>query len=191
MSGSSSSARVFTSRGNIELLSQKKIALFASREVPREIYGSAVDFFNVLIDLPICIAGGWQSPLEKTLYKHIKPAQKANIIHYFAREINGVRLTQIQQHLLNEKKLLMIAPETTSLRPSQNLIKKRDELIFSQTKQICFLYIRPGGRLESYFNLLDQTSHSVYFLDHPLNRIFLTSNVVELNPENIELILTE
>ncbi len=181
---------VFTSRGNIEILSQNKIALFASRQTPKQMYGDILNFFKQLINLPIGLASGWQSLIEKQLYKEMNPVQKANVIHYFAREISQLQLSIFQQHLLGNQKLLMIAPETTSKRPNKLLIKKRDQLIFAQNKKVCFLYIQPGAKLEDYFNELHHSGHSIYLLDHELNRTFISANVVLLNKDNLEILFT-
>lgn len=181
---------IFTSRGNIELLSQNKTAVFVSRQIPDSMFEDIRIFFNALMQLPIGLAGGWQSPAEKRLYKTLSPSMTANVIHYFARDINQMALTPLQQSLLDEQKLLMVAPETNRNRANKALIKKRDELIFSQNKKICFLYIRQGGLLEEYFNRLHQSGYFIYLFDHKENEPFKTENVVLLHPDNLEMLIT-
>ncbi|APF20640.1 hypothetical protein Calab_1233 [Caldithrix abyssi DSM 13497] len=189
MIDSSQPLMVFHTRGNIELLSQTKVAVFASRESPAELSPAAIDLFNKLLHLPISLAGGWQSPLEKTLLKLFRPDVQANLIHYHARELNELSLTEQQSLLLGEQKLLMIAPETAGKRANQSLVRKRDALIFSHCQKVLFFYIHPQGRLEAYFNQLQQSGHSIYLFDHPLNERFVSSHVVLLNGENLETIL--
>ncbi len=180
---------VFHSRGNIELLSQNKLAVFASRETPEELFKPALAFFAELLRLPISLAGGWQSALEKQLLALFNPHVTANLIQYFAREINHLKLESWQQALLKENKLLIISPETSQQRPNQGLVSKRDALIFSHCQKILFLYMQPGGRLQAYFDQLLQSGHQLYLFEHPANEKQLSSDVVFLNSDNLESLL--
>ncbi len=188
MSEKTANEQIFHSLGNIELLSQKKLALFSSKETPEPIFQSALELFTALQQQKICLAGGWQSPLEKWLFSHFTPEQNANCIYYLARDVNQFPLSPIHRQLLDHEKLLFIAPPTSSARPSKHLVQKRDALIFSQCRHICFLYINPGGRLQHYLDALVTSNHLIYILDHPLNRPFLTSDFVPLNALNIEIL---
>ncbi len=182
---------VFHSRGNIELLSQDKLAIFASRSAPEEISNYAQTLFKKLLTLPLSLAGGWQSSLEKQLLLSFSPSATANLIHYFARELNQLTLDELHQKLLAEGKLLMIAPETTAQRPSQTLIRKRDELIFNHCRKILFLFIQPEGRLQRYLDQLEAGPHSLFVLQHPLNAPWFSSNVVPLSEDNLDVLLAE
>ncbi len=179
---------VFNTRGNIELLSQNKIALFASQHVPDALQTDLEEFFTHLLHLPIGLAGGWQSPFEKQLYARFHASMQANVIHYFARDINQLALTPLQSALMEKGKLLMIAPETESRRPSKLLVKKRDRLLFAQNRKICFLFIRSGGMLEQYFVELLQTGHAVYVFDHEINEKFKMAGAIPLTIDDLEIL---
>ncbi len=181
---------VFTTRGNIELLSQNKIAIFASRNTPEIMLPDILNFFDRLRKLPIGLSSGWHSPVERMLLKQIEITQPANVLHYFARELNTIKPTLLQQQMLDEKKLLIIAPVTESKRANKKLIRQRDMLLLSQNKKICFLYISKGGRLETYFNLLLNSGRSVFIMEHPLNKDYYGNDVVILNSENFDLLFT-
>lgn len=180
---------VFHSRGNIELLSQNKLAVFASRETPEELFEPAQTFFRELLRLPISLAGGWQSALEKELLTLFSPQVTANLIQYFAREINHLKLEDWQQALLNENKLLIISPETNQKRPNKSLVSKRDALIFSHCQKVLFFYVQPDGRLQAYFDQLLKSKHQLFLFKHPANRRLLSSDVVYLNSDNLEPLL--
>ena len=188
MVGLQENALIFNTRGNIELLSQNKVAVFASRQTPEAMHPDVFEFFDALRRLPIGISSGWQSPMEKLLYKRMDVRQPANVLHYYAMDLNTVKLSKLQENLLKEKKLLLISPETKSLRANKRLIKKRDELLFSQNKKICFLHISKGGRLEEYFNTLLQSGHAVFLLEHPLNEPFYSDGTVLLHPHNLDIL---
>ena len=153
-------------------------------------YSALFEFFDALQSLPIGISGGWQSPVERLLYKRMDVKQSANVLHYYAMDLNAVKLSNLQESFLNEKKLLLISPETNSKRANDRLIKKRDALIFSQNKKICFLHINKGGKLEEYFNTLLQTGHSVFVMEHPMNEPFYSDGAVVLHSDNLDILLT-
>jgi hypothetical protein len=176
---------VFETMGNVELLSQRKLALFASRKAEKIIYDSALELFLKLCTLPITLTGGWQAPLEKYLIKHIPQNVQANFAYYLAKDINQFQPTDFQRRLIEQQKLLIIAPGLNEKRSSSNAVKKRDELLFAQVSKILFLYVEKNGRLERYFRQLSGLNYQFYFLDHPLNQSFMGDDVVALNAENV------
>jgi len=184
--------QVFETRGNMEIFSQKKLALFASRQAPQQVWSAVEAVFKTLLELPLSLAGGWQAPLERHLLNLPQVgAGKANFIFYLARNLNEYESGGNIRRLLEADKLLFIAPETTQKRPSRRLIDRRDKLLFSQINRILFLYIHPGGRLEAYFNLLLQKKYHLYVLDHPANAAFQTEGVVGLNTDNVRQFIQE
>ena len=181
---------VFTTRGNIALLSQDKVALFASRKTPPLMESAIFEIFDTIRALPIGLSGGWQSPVEKRLFKRMDSGQTANVLYYFARDLNTIRLSPLQEQLLAHDKLLMIAPETQSVRANKKSVLRRDQLLLTQNKKVCFLHITPGGRLETYFNRLLREGYFVYLLEHPFNESFYGPDVSLLNPDNVKELLT-
>ena len=182
--------KVFETLGNVELLSQNRAAMLASKETPAELFEPAQQLADSLLKLPFCAAGGWQSPLEKKLLAKISSKNSScNIIHYLAKNINSLKLNTRQNELLNDGRLLLISPGIQDDRPSRRQINIRDELMFSQIDKILFLFISPGGRLEEYFNRMISLSYQVFLLEHPLNKLFFDSGVVLLNDENAGLLL--
>jgi len=181
--------QIFETLGNVELLSQQKIALFASRSAPRQIYEPTLGLFKELGRLPLTLASGWQAPLEKFLFRHIEPQQQANYIHYLSSNINQFKPDARQKELLQLKKLLVISPLLKEKRASRPSVKKRDELIFRQVKKILFLYVHPGGRLETYFRQLSEQDYLLYLLDDPLNQAFRHEDVIPVSVDNPAMIL--
>ena len=180
---------VLRSKGSIELLSQRKLAVFASRNAPREIYKSAEELFKALQKLYLSLAGGWQAPLERRLFESADPHQPANYIYYLAKDINAFRPTPLQQRILDENKLLMLSPEIKAKRTSQSLVKQRDALLFSQIDSVLFIYIHPGGRLEGYLHQLSERKNKLYILNHPLNQPYFGEDILPLDVDNAEEVL--
>ena len=180
---------VFETLGNVELLSQKKIAVFASKNAPDDLRSLIKIFFDQLFKMPVSLAGGWQSPLEKSVYAKFNWHCSANLIHYIAKDINQYKPTEQQQNLVDHNKLLFVAPELKEIRANSAAVDKRDRLIFSQNKNILFLYIEPKGRLEKYFRELSQLNFHLYVLDHPVNKSFFYDDVIPLNEDSIQSII--
>jgi len=182
--------QMFETLGNVELLSQNRAAVLASQKTPAELYGPAQKLADSIIKLPFSAAGGWQSPLEKKILARISRVNSGcNIIHYLAKNINSLKLNDRQRQLLDDNRLLLISPGIQEQRPSRRQINNRDELMFSQTDKILFMFISPGGRLEEYFNRMISLSYQVFLLEHPLNKQFFDSSIVLLNEENAGLLL--
>lgn len=180
---------IFQTVGNVELLSQKKIAVFASKKSPSELMQIIDDLSDRLFEIPIALASGWQSPLEKTIYQKFNEKCTANIIHYFAKDINQFKPTKKQQRWIDQNKLLIISPELKEIRTSASAVDKRDRLIFSQNKKILFLYIEPKGRLEKYFIELSQLNYQLYILEHPLNASYFHDDLIRFSDDSVESLL--
>ena len=186
-----SDKQVFETLGNVELLSQNRAAIFASKETPAELYRPAQTLFDFILKLPLAVAGGWHAPLEKKLLQQISHINSnCNIIHYLAKNINRLKLNDRQSRLINDNRLLLISPEIQDARPSRRQINSRDELMFSQIDKVLFIFISAGGRLEGYFNRMISLSYQVFLFDHPLNKEFFDSNVVLLNEDNVALLVS-
>lgn len=180
---------IFQTLGNVELLSQKKVAVFSSKNASEELNPIVNGILDKLFQLPLALAGGWQSPLEKSVYQKFNEKCTANIIHYIARDINQFQPSEIQQKLIYQNKLLIIAPELKENRASASAVDKRDRLIFSQNKKILFLYIEPKGRLEKYFKELSQLNFQLYILDHPTNKAYFHDDIIRLNEDSADSLL--
>lgn len=180
----------FESKGNIELLSQRNVALFASVKTPKEIYYEAQLLVEKMVERNFCLAGGWQAPLEKEILNDQLKKGKANIIFYTAKDIKYIKMKEPLQPMLEKEKLLILSPESKKKRVSKADIDLRDMLILDQIKHILFLYIDPGGRLETYYNYLVHNKISFSVLDHDCNRRWLTSDCSHVNSETIETLPT-
>ncbi|MBN2424408.1 MAG: hypothetical protein JXR46_09410 [Calditrichaceae bacterium] len=176
---------IFQSRGNIELLSRDKIILLASQNPPPSIEETAVQFFRLLKKQPITMACGWQSKLEKVLFKLAETGDKAAYIHYLARNINTFSPDAHQQKLIDHNKLLVLAPEISEDRPVSYLVDRRDQLMFNQINKILLLYVRQDGRLDQYLKTGMFSTHQLYILDHQEHEKFYKGDMVVLNTHDI------
>ncbi|GEM_PF-2467158 len=186
------SSHVFQTLGNVEILSQRKVALFASRHTPPEVYPAAEELFRALCALNIALAGGWQAPLEKRLWKLFDyKTCKANLMYYLARDLNGYTPDRRAEALLDRNRLLFVAPSIRTSRPSRKEIQLRDTLVFSQVKKVVFLYVHPTGRLASYLRQASRMKHDFYLLDHPVNQQQLREDTVAIAADDLNLLFSD
>lgn len=179
----------FESKGNLELLSQRTLALFSSKNTPQEIFKSAQELFLALCEMPLSLAGGWQAPFEKHLLGLTNPDMPANIIYYSAKDISQLNIKELTQ-LEEQNKLLYISAQSRKNRVSKEDVDKRDELLLSKVDAVIFLYIEPRGRLEKYFDFLCLEDFATFVLDHELNKAFINAGAVNLNLENYKELLS-
>jgi len=181
---------VFETIGNVELLSQNKVAIFSSKDVSLEITSQATSLIKSISSLSIAIAGGWQAPLEKKVFSfYTKQKSPINLIYYLAKNINLFKASVLQKNLIQRDRLLVIAPQFKEKRPTHKNISMRDELLFSQINKILFLSISPGGRLENYLSKLSSKKYQLYIMEHPENEAYYAEDIVALNQNNMEMLL--
>jgi len=181
---------VFETIGNIELLSHNRVAIFCSRSYPAEAEAAAKRLVTGLSQLSLVFAGGWQAPFEKQIYKQLKSLNNSiQFIHYLARDINTHKLNSHEQKQINEKRLLLIAPELSYGRANAKQVSFRDHLIFEQNKKILFFGLTSGGRLEKHLKELSAAKYQLYILDHPINQIWYGDDLIPLNPDNLDLLV--
>jgi len=181
---------IFETLGNVELLSQNRFAIFASRKAPAELMIPAGHLLSALKGSSFSVAGGWQSPLEKQVFNLLTQGiEEIHLIHYLARSLSYFKPSQFQQKLLKEKRILFIAPPLRQPRASSREVLRRDALLFRQVTKILFLTIQPGGRLERYLDILSRQKYSMFILEHPANQAFYESGLVKVNADNASLLL--
>lgn len=181
---------IFETMGNVELLSQMKLAVFSSRAVPSAIIPDAQALFKTLVHMPLSLAGGWQAPLEKKLFNAFaQKADSAHFIYYLAKNIGTFKPNPLQETLLADKRMLVIAPRVNQSRPTQKQVDARDRLLFEQVQNILFLFIEKGGRLETYLHGLSARKYPLFILDHPLNKNYFAEDIVPVNADNAASLL--
>lgn len=175
--------------GNKPLLENAPISVFCSRELPLSIYHTANETFSELLKLPITVAGGWQSAMEKRVLKNYGKESQADIIYFLAKGINRFTLPACLSPLMQSKKLLVISPFQDKKRADKKAVEMRDGLILSFINRFIFLYIKRGGYLEGIFRRCLNDGKDVYMLEHQANSRYFVDGVKPLNTKNLREIL--
>ncbi|MDP3110515.1 MAG: hypothetical protein Q8M71_00240 [Thermodesulfovibrionales bacterium] len=175
--------------GDKKLLNNNSVAVYCSKELPLSIYHTANETFSELLKLPLTVAGGWQSAMEKRVLKNYGKESQADIIYFLAKGINRFILPAYLSSLMQSKKLLVISPFQDKKRADKKAVEMRDELILSFINRFLFLYIKQGGYLEGIFRRCLNDGKDVYMLEHQANSRYFVDGVKPLNTKNLREIL--
>lgn len=182
-------AALFYKNGNETLLDQSPIAVFCSREIPLSIYHVANETFTELLKLPVTVAGGWQSAMEKRVLKNYDSDNQANIIYFLAKGINKFKAPKYLTSLMDSGRLLVVSPFLDEKRIEKRFVAARDELLLSLIQRFLFLYINPEGSIKNIFTRCISEGRQVYILEHQANSACLCDGVISVNRNNMREVL--
>jgi predicted Rossmann fold nucleotide-binding protein DprA/Smf involved in DNA uptake len=136
--------------GNLDILRQKKLALFCSVKCPGNLILQTYDFARILRDEGVTIIGGFHSPMEKEcltlLLRGMQP-----IIICPARSIERMRIPGEWKAPLAEGRLLLLSPFAEKMRRATvDLARKRNELVAALADEVFVAHAAPGSKTE-YF----------------------------------------
>ncbi len=177
--------------GNSEILNRKTVAIFSSQKIPLAIFGSSIDLFESLLNLPIGVAGGWHSPLEKYLLKTYHTKRAADLIILLAKSYDYFRLPEILQEPYKLKKVLIIEPPLRNKRITKRAVNIRDQILEQLINNFLFLYVQKNGRAEMLFFKWLKEKKKVFILNHPLNKHYFLPSVKLVDQSNIREVFNE
>src|SRR5881296_2719390 len=96
-----------TTLGNLDILRQKKLALFCSVKCPGNLILQTYDLARALRDTGVTVIGGFHSPMEKECLALLLRGRQPVIICP-ARSIEKLRLPTAWKALLAEDRLLLL-----------------------------------------------------------------------------------
>lgn len=156
--------------GNKDLLSQRPLAVYCSREIPLSVYDPALELVERLVTEPLTLAGGWHSRLEKEALKLREPGSASNIIYFLAKGIQNFKLPHFLRSDLDRGKVLIISPWMRGQRVDRPKVDRRNTLILEKIHRFLFLSLKEGGNLEELFYRCLSQEREVWIFDHPENR---------------------
>src|SRR6266478_3693605 len=140
--------RTLTALGNLDSLSQPKIALFCSVRSPGNAILGAYDAARKLRDEGITVVSGFHSPVEKECLR-ILLRGKQPIITCLARSLVKIRIPAEWRQALDSGRLLVLSPfERRPRRPDTKSARRRNELIAAFADEVLIIYAQPGGAIE-------------------------------------------
>ncbi|MCH7731770.1 MAG: hypothetical protein IIB44_04530 [Candidatus Marinimicrobia bacterium] len=174
--------------GNEQLLEQKPLALYCSRQIPLSVYQPALELVQNLMAQQITLAGGWQSSLEKEALKLRKPGSSSNIIYFLAKGIQSFKVHQSLRSDLDKGKVLIVSLWMHKERIDKQKVKDRDNLILDKLERFLFLHIGEGGNLEELFYRCLSLDKEIYILDHFSNHKWFNPELTPISEKDVEML---
>ena len=158
--------------GNIDLLRQKKIGIFASRDAPQSIIIPAEKFVFAISKLPYVFISGWHSPFEKKILEKLLVLEK-EIIFFTSLGIKNLRMDNHLIKTWRNGRLLIISffecnPKMTSLNAL-----RRNEMISDISEQNLFLYVNSNGNLRNLIPRLTKNGRNPLVFNNSVNSNYL------------------
>jgi predicted Rossmann fold nucleotide-binding protein DprA/Smf involved in DNA uptake len=139
-----------TALGNLDLLGQKKLALFCSVKCPGNLILQTYDLARALRDEGVTTIGGFHSPMEKECLTLLLRGTQPVIICP-ARSIGRIRTPAEWKAPLAEGRLLLLSPFAEKLhRVTADLAQKRNEFVAALADAVFVAHAAPGGKTERY-----------------------------------------
>jgi len=176
--------------GNEQLLQENPIAIYCSREISSSVHQASLDLVQSLMSLPLTLAGGWQSTVEKDALKVRGSGSHSNIIYFLAKGIQNFKLPKSLRIDLDMGKVLIVSLWMQKERVDSQKVEKRDELMLYKLERFLFLNISKGGKLEELFYHCLDREKEVLLLDHPENQQWVNPKVILLSGKNATTLLS-
>jgi len=139
-----SQPEALTVLGNVDILQQRKLALFCSVKCPGALILQTYDLARVLRDSGVTVIGGFHSPMEKECLRLLLRGTPPIIICP-ARSIERMRIPSEWKTSLAEGRLLILSPfAEKQRRVTVNLARKRNELVAALADEVFVAHKEEG-----------------------------------------------
>ncbi len=178
-------APILNAIGNLELLAQNEIALFCSIKCPGDLILKAYDLAQSLRDAEIPVISGFHTPIEQDCLKILLCGTQP-IIHCPARSIHNLRLSSEQKQAVDENRLLLISPFSSSYpRVTAELAGKRNDMIGAITHTIFITYAAPNSKTLGFAQSLISAGKSVVTFASSSNPLLQEQGIAGLDIDAI------
>ena len=140
-----SAPAVLTYFGNVGLLLQKKTALFCSGHCPGSVILRAYDQVAQWRDAGRCVISGFHSPIEKECLRILLRGSPPIIICP-ARALLKRTPADWQKPLDDGRLLILSAFREAETRVTNDLARRRNEIVAALADEAWFAHITPGGK---------------------------------------------
>ena len=157
-------APTLTAIGNLDLLSQKSIAFFCSRQCPDDLILKTYDLAQSLRDAKILVISGFHTPIEQDCLKILLGGTQS-IIHCPARSLHKIRLSSEQKTAIGKHRLLLLSPfNAVYSRVTAELSAKRNEMIGAIAHTSFIAYAAPNSKTLAFAQRLIEAGKAVITL---------------------------
>lgn len=186
-------APILTAIGNLSLIQKpafgsavpEVIALFCSKQCPGNLILKTYDLAQSLRDAEIPIISGFHTPIEQDCLKILLRGTQP-IIHCPARSIHNLRLSSEQKQAVDENRLLLISPFSSSYpRVTAELAGKRNDMIGAIAHTIFIAYAAPNSKTLGFSQSLIAAGKSVVTFASSSNPLLQEQGIVGLDIDAI------
>ncbi|HWP91527.1 MAG TPA: DNA-processing protein DprA [Thermodesulfobacteriota bacterium] len=168
--------------GNLDILRQKKLALFCSVKCPGSLILKTYDLAQSLRQAGISVIGGFHSPIERECLSILLRGTEPIVICP-ARDIEGMRMPRQYKQPLMEGRLLFLSPFTKSQhRATVQTATYRNLFVAALASSIFIAYAEPNSKTEQFCRDVFTWQKPLYTLDNEANR-----NLIELGAKPVSL----
>jgi predicted Rossmann fold nucleotide-binding protein DprA/Smf involved in DNA uptake len=161
------------------------IALFCSIKCPGDLILKTYDLAQSLRDAEIPIISGFHTPIEQDCLKILLRGTQP-IIHCPARSIHNLRLSSEQKQAVDENRLLLISPFSSSYpRVTAELAGKRNCMIGAIAHTIFIAYASPNSKTLAFAQSLISVGKSVVTFASSSNPLLQEQGIVGLEIDAI------
>ena len=174
-----------TALGNLDILRQKKLALFCSVKCPGNLILQTYDLACDLRDAGVTVLGGFHSPMEKECLTLLLRGTQPVIVCP-ARSIDRMRLPTAWKAPLAEGRLLLLSPFAEKLhRVTTDLAQRRNEFVAALAGEVFVAHAAPGSKTGRFCRDVLAWGKPLLTLDSEENVHLLALGAKPLRPESV------
>ena len=139
-----------TSRGNVDLLQKRTLALVCSVRCPGNLILRTYDFVSCLGDPSLTVISGFHSPIEKECLT-ILLRRKQPLVICPARSIQTMRIPIEWKEPLKHGQMLLLSPFNDGIRrATEEAARRRNGLVASLADEVFVAHAAPGSKTEAF-----------------------------------------
>jgi predicted Rossmann fold nucleotide-binding protein DprA/Smf involved in DNA uptake len=172
--------------GNLDILKQRKLAIFCSAECPAELIAQTQDLIQTSLAPGITVISGFHSPGERDCLSVLLRGNQPIIICP-ARSFTKMRIRTEYRKPLDEGRLLLLSIfRTHRHRSDVPMALSRNRFVAALADRILILYAAPAGKTETFCREILHWKKPLFTLANDFNQNLITLGAKPLNPRELE-----
>jgi predicted Rossmann fold nucleotide-binding protein DprA/Smf involved in DNA uptake len=173
-----------TSRGNLDLLEKRTLALFCSARCPGNLILRSYDFARRLRDPELAVIGGFHSPMEKECLALLLRSEQPVVICP-ARSIENLRVPTEWREPLEDGRLLLLSPfDAGHRRTTEQTARIRNDFVASLADEVFVAHAAPESKTEAFCEEIVARGKVLLTLDSPDNAHLLALGARAIDSES-------
>jgi predicted Rossmann fold nucleotide-binding protein DprA/Smf involved in DNA uptake len=160
--------------GNLDILQQKKLALFCSVKCPGNLILKTYNLARELRSAGTLVVSGFHSPMEKECFTLLLRGKQA-VIWCPARRLATKRLLKMFVGPVSDGRLLIISPFSEEIRrATQDTARVRNDCVAALGDSVFVAYAATGGKTEGFCRKILEWQKPLYTFESPYNASLVT-----------------